>query len=557
MLIRRPPSFACRPPSFACRPPSFVLALALLIPTIAAAAVTHRPLDTTTLTVLEPGPVDTLNPLLTRTAAGVDATAGIFDSLLRLDASGTFRPDLALSWSRSVDARTWTFTLDPRAHWQDGEPVTAEDVAFTARLVRDARFGAVSTRGFDGITSITIGGANLLTVTLGAAFAPFLATFGVTPILPSHILGDMSPQAVRDDVAFNRHPVGSGPFAAAELTASGEVIEEANPDYAAGAPRIDRLIIAPASSRTAALAAARDGTALLPPSWDLTPAETAAFTSAVPAAALYTPSFAWTHLDLIEHGALADPLVRRALAYATPRDAIIARVLHGHGYIDDGDQAPSTPAYEPAVHNSYHYDIHAARALLKRAGYTILKGRLMGRDKAPLAINLWGDAGCATCAETLALIAQGWRTAGISPTIRLVPTATLFGPHGPLYSPGRFTSSEYDAVLYAWVNGPDPDDSSYWTRGAMATTNPLGGNFTGYANAAVDALITRALITPSGPGRYALYRQVQRILRDDEPDVFLYWADNVSIVPHRLHGYSPTPYNSAATWNVHDWSLAP
>src|SRR5579884_3035726 len=93
------------------RPLSLALALALLVPTVAASASasTRRPLETTTVTVLEPGPVDTLNPLLTRTAAGVDATAGLFDSLVRLDAGGAFQPDLAVSWSRSVDARTWTF----------------------------------------------------------------------------------------------------------------------------------------------------------------------------------------------------------------------------------------------------------------------------------------------------------------------------------------------------------------------------------------------------------------------------------------------------------------
>ena len=78
-----------------------------------------------TLTVLEPGAPDTLDPLLTRTAAGADATAGVFDALVRIDATGTPRPDLAARWAHSVDARTWTFYLDRRARWHDGEPVTA------------------------------------------------------------------------------------------------------------------------------------------------------------------------------------------------------------------------------------------------------------------------------------------------------------------------------------------------------------------------------------------------------------------------------------------------
>jgi peptide/nickel transport system substrate-binding protein len=260
---------------------------------------------------------------------------------------------------------------------------------------------------------------------------------------------------------------------------------------------------------------------------------------------------------LIEHGALADPLVRRALAFATPRERIIAQVLRGHGRLCDGDQAPGTPAYEPAVHNSYRYNLPAARRLLGQAGFRRLGDGLLERDGAPLSINLWGDASCRTCTATLRLIAQAWRAAGVASHLRLVPTTTLFGPRGPLYSAGRFRSSRYDAVLYAWVNGPDPDDSAYWTRAAIVTpAHPLGGNFDGYANAAVDALVTHALMTPDGPARNAFYRRMQRLLVADEPDIFLYWADAISVVSRGLRGYDPTPYESAATWNARDWSVA-
>jgi peptide/nickel transport system substrate-binding protein len=524
-----------------------------------------------TLTVLEPGVPDTLDPLLTRTAAGADATAGVFDALVRIDATGAPRPDLAIRWAHSVDARTWTFYLDRRARWHDGEPVTADDVAFTARLVRDARFGATTTRGFDHMASLVVGGSDVLTVTLRTSFAPFLATFGTTPILPEHVLGAIAPDRLRGYAPLSRHPIGSGPFVVAQFTADGRVVEDANADYFGGAPHLERLVIAPARSRQAALAAARaDGSTLRPPALGLSPAEAAqlggtpatgapprrAAHASGPARAVYTPSFAWTHLDLIEHGALADPLVRRALAFATPRERIIAQVLRGHGRLCDGDQAPGTPAYEPALHNAYRYNLRAARRLLGRAGFRRLGDGVLGRGGAPLSINLWGDASCRTCAATLRVIAQSWRAAGVASHLRLVPTTTLFGPRGPLYSPGRFRSSQYDAVLYAWVNGPDPDDSAYWTRAAIVSpAHPLGGNFDGYANAAVDALVTHALVTPNGPARYAFYRRIQRLLVADEPDVFLYWADAISVVPRGLRGYAPTPYEPAVTWNAREWSV--
>ncbi len=537
------------------------LALTFLLPLAPAAARTTprragAPLNDTTLTVAEPSAPDTLNPLLTRVAAGVDAAAPVFDSLVRLDATGAFKPDLATSWRRSVDARTWTFELDPRARWHDGVPVTAADVAFTIGLVRDARFGAASTLGFDAIATVAVAGTHALTITLRAAYAPFLATVGTTPVLPQHVLGAIAPAKLRDDTPFNRRPIGSGPYTVAQVTADGRVVEDANQDYFGGVPAVTHLVFAPMSSRAAALAAARrDPTLLLPSSLGLTPRDVASVGVAGNDATIYAPSFAWTHLDLIEHGALADPVVRRALALATPRGEIVARVLRGHGHISDGDQAPGTAAYDPALHNSYSYDPHAARALLRQAGYKQLKSGLMGHGTTPLTITLWADAACSDCAAALTLVARGWRTAGVAATVRLVPTAALFGTGGLLYNPARFTKAGYDAVLYAWINGPDPDDSAYWTRAALVTpAHPLGGNFSGYDNPQLDKLTTDAIVTPNGPGRDALYRRIQRILVADEPDIFLYWADSVSVVPRRLRGYSPTPYNSAATWNAGRWS---
>src|SRR5438093_3925134 len=113
-----------------------LLTLALTLPWLATPAGSRAALQVLpgggTLTVLEPGAPDTLDPLLTRTAAGADATAGVFDALVRIDATGAPRPDLAARWAHSVDARTWTIYLDRRALWHAGEPATAVHSAITA-----------------------------------------------------------------------------------------------------------------------------------------------------------------------------------------------------------------------------------------------------------------------------------------------------------------------------------------------------------------------------------------------------------------------------------------
>jgi len=512
-----------------------------------------------TLTILEPSVPDTLDPLLARTAAAADATATVFDSLVRIDAQGAFQADLASRWRRSVDAKTWTFTLDPRAHWQDGEPVTARDIVFTIGLIHDASFGASSTLGFDRITAVSIVGAYTVKIVLSASYGPFLATVGITPILPAHVLSTFSPAQVRSYVAFNRHPIGSGPFIVASFTRDGQVVEDANPDYFRGAPHLDRLVFAPAPTHQGALQrAAHDAAVLVPPGLQLSADDVAARRSLTHSNVLYSPSFAWTHLDLLEHGALSNVVVRRALALATPREAIVTQALRGHGTLADGDQAPAAPTYEPTLYGSYHYDLTTARARLLHAGYKPNGKGVMFKNGQPLDVTLWADASCASCAGTLNLIARSWRTVGIVVHVDLAATAVLFGPKGPLYSPMRFSGSTYNAVLYTWINGPDPDDSAYWARASIVSkAHPLGGNFDGYVNPRVDGLLTRALVTPNGPKRYSLYRQIEHIITTDQPDIFLYWADMISVSPRGLHGYAPTPYNAASTWNAAVWRLGP
>lgn len=510
-----------------------------------------------TLTVLEPSAPDTLDPLIARTAAAADATAPVFDSLVRIDAQGVFQADLSSRWRHSVDAKTWTFTLDPRARWQDGVPITARDVVFTIGLVRDASFGASSTLGFDRIASVSIVDAATVKILLSASYGPFLATVGLTPILPAHVFSALTPAQVRTNIAFNRHPIGSGPFIVASFTENGQVVEEANPDYFRGAPHLDRLIFAPVASHQAALRQAAHGAAvLIPPDLQLGVDEATAMRSVTASNVLYHPSFAWTHLDLPEHGALSDVVVRHALALATPREAIIAQVLRGHGVLADGDQAPGVPTYDPGLHGWYHYDLAAARRHLELAGYKSNRAGLMLKNGQPLDITLWADSGCASCTGSVALIARSWRALGVVAHVDVVPTSVLFGAGGPLYSPTRFGGVSYNAVLYTWINGPDPDDSAYWARASIVTEeHPVGGNFDGYVNPKVDNLLTHALITPNGPKRYSLYKQIERIIATDQPDIFLYWADMISVSPRDLHGYAPTPYNAASTWNAAVWRL--
>ena len=78
-----------------------------------------------------------VSPLTARTQADRDLVALVFCGLVRNGPRGTLVPDLAERWSVDPTGNVWTFHLRDDAIWQDGEPVTADDVAFTIRILQD------------------------------------------------------------------------------------------------------------------------------------------------------------------------------------------------------------------------------------------------------------------------------------------------------------------------------------------------------------------------------------------------------------------------------------
>jgi peptide/nickel transport system substrate-binding protein len=82
-----------------------------------------------------------------------------------------------------------------------------------------------------------------------------------------------------------------------------------------------------------------------------------------------------------------------------------------------------------------------------------------------------------------------------------------------------------------------------------------GGNFDGYSNAQVDTLTSQALTTTDEGKRTALYKEIQRRLVTDQPDIFLYWTSHLSLAVSNLHGYEANPFRPGVTWNADQWTL--
>jgi ABC-type transport system substrate-binding protein len=179
------------------------------------------------------GRPSSINPLTARTQADRDLVALVFSGLVAIGPDGTYRPDLASSWTADADGKTWTFTIRPDARWHDGEPVTSSDVVYTVDVLKSPGYAGPLAASWREV-SVTAVDALTVTFELTTPIGGFLqaATIG---LLPAHLLSETPIETLADD-PFSVQPVGAGPFV---LTAWNAASATLVPPSAADLPAIE------------------------------------------------------------------------------------------------------------------------------------------------------------------------------------------------------------------------------------------------------------------------------------------------------------------------------
>ena len=156
-----------------------------------------------------------VSPLSARTQADRDLVALVYAGLVKNGPAGAVVPDLAERWTVDGTGAVWTFELRDDAVWHDGEPVTAEDVAFTIRVLQDPDYHGPGAGSWNEVKVRTIGMRSIV-FTLATPLGGFLQA-ATQPIAPFHLLGEVPVEQLEDD-PIGRQPIGAGPFAVASLT---------------------------------------------------------------------------------------------------------------------------------------------------------------------------------------------------------------------------------------------------------------------------------------------------------------------------------------------------
>ncbi len=301
----------------------------------------------------------------------------IFDTLVWKDHSG-YIPALARSWSYNEQQDAYIFELQPDAKWHDGQPVRAQDVAFSIEYFQEHPYGWITV---DHISRVEIKGPHQLIIHLKKPYAPFLSDIGGTmPILPKHIW-----QAVDEPKEFNAPEafIGSGPYQFKDFNKSqGTYIYEAFTEYYQGQPKAERLIYVRSGQPLISLISYDVDLASIQPDMLQSLEEKGL--------EIIRDERGWNKKLMINHKKepFSDRRFRQALAYAIDQQQIIDRAHRGFGApASYGLLSVDHEMYNPET-TAYDFDPHKARKLLTDMGYSQTESGLFHKDGQPLQIEL-------------------------------------------------------------------------------------------------------------------------------------------------------------------------
>ena len=499
------------------------------------------------------GKLQRLNPVLDYyNQADRDVDRLIFSSLIKFDAQGLPVSDLASAWGISFDGLIYNFELRENAMWHDGEPVTADDVAFTIDLMRDPSSVLPNDlKTFWNEIEVNVLNAKTLQIKLKEPFAPLMDYLGFG-VLPKHLLDGM----VYTDIInseFNLNPVGSGPYKFSRVLSAGgqisAVILNSNSDYYDKAPFLQEYVFKyypdSASAFNAYLQGAVNGVSSL----DKTILSEALRNPGLSVYSAIKPEIAMIIFNLNNSSVefFQDKNIRRALLMGLDRRGMINTMLHGQGVIADVPLLPNTWAFY-ANNPRVDQNIQQAGDLLKEAGFLIDQAGsgIRKKDGADFSFSMVhpNDTYHTLIAEA---IKSDWAKIGVNVNLIAVPYDTLVLDYlQPL---------SYEAALLDlnYSRSPDPDPYPFWDKAEQTG----GQNYSQWENNVASQYLEEARVTKDHGERAKLYRNFQVIFTEELPALPLFYPVYNFGIDDSIQGVRVGPMfdQSDRFWNISDWYL--
>ena len=482
------------------------------------------------------GEPSNLIPYLASDSASAEVAGLLYTSPLEYDRNFNIIKCAAEEWEVSEDGTFMRFRLKEGLVWQDGHPLTADDVTFTYNLMIDPKTPTAYAADFLNVKEYRQTGPLSFEVRYDAPYARAAITW-MHPILPRHVLEHENIASTR----YARNPIGAGPFKLKSWEPGSRIVLEANERYFKGRPYLDEVIYRIIPDTTTMFLEARAGRL--------------DFVGLSPQQYLRQTGGEWWEKHWNKYKYLAsgytflglnqkspffqDRRVRQALSCAVDRQGIIKGALLGMGEAAFGPYKPGTWVYNTSL-KPYDYDPEKARRLLAEAGWLPGKDGVLEKDGLRFEFTILVNQGNNERIKVAVILQQMFRAVGVKVSIRTVEWAAFLKEF--------VDTRKFDALILAWNILDDPDIFDVWHSSAAAGN---GLNFVGFCNEEVDRLLERGRASADRAERKRLYDRFQQILHEEQPYLFLYVPYSLPMVQSRFRGIEPAP--AGITYNFDRW----
>lgn len=535
-----------------------------------------------------------INPMVVNDASARAIFDRVYEHLLIQDFATTdLIPQLAEARPTiSDDHLTYTFVLKPNITFSDGKPLTAKDVIFSFKAVKNPLItdAAPLRNYYEDIKDVTSTDDKTIVITMSKPY--FLAEYflGNLSILAKHI---QDPKGLTDKYTFaetttlesaEKNPamvefatwfnssemkkdpklnIGSGPYKFDEWR-TGESIslvrnttwwaegkDADNPSY------VDKIVYKVMNDRSQAVVALKN--------------QEVDFMEFVPTAK-YVDELDTTNLDYIrkqpfsgfiytyigwntQRAVLSDKLVRKALSHCVDRDALIKQVLRGLAKPVNSPVYEQREEYDTSI-QPIPYNTTKAREILAQAGWKdsngdgILDKNLNGKQ-TDLSFKFLLNAGNEAREQIALILVDEFKKVGIKADVQKIEWSVFLE---------NLRTRNYDAYIGSWVNDPIPTDNFQLWHSSQA--NNKGSNYVGFRNKRADELMEMNRQEFDAQKRIAYMKEFQQIVVDEQPYTFLWspqypaaWNKRLNNVNFSLvrPGYLPTQWWVAKN----NWKYAP
>ena len=476
----------------------------------------------------------------------------------------------------AADETQFTYTLLDEAVWDDGSPVTSEDVVFTFKAAKcPLTDNALHKSTCNNLKTIVPDPANpkRFTMVMKRKYVQAVSMVTDFPILsrkffdPGNVLGNVAIEQMDDpafkpeeipaikewEAAFNdgkygndlEYFYGCGAYKVTGWERGQSVTLERKPGHWTSHLKNDNIYLHGYPEKIIFKAIKDENAAMLDckaQGFDVSTVLTSRVLLDLRRDSLFNQhfnsaflnSYSFTHMamnmrpDGVKHKKILDDVkVRRAIALLVPVDRIIEVVALGRASRWPSMVSPLKPEFNTDL-KLLPYDVAAASKLLDEAGWKDSDGdnirdKVVDGERIPLQLELLSMVQGNMVKEFTTIIMEGAYPAGVKIISKPVEGTVMRQ---------LITDHDFDLVLSNWAVSSLPEDfNQLWSTNAWATR---GSNYTGFGNAESDALIDSIAGTLDASVRIPMVKRLQKIVYDEQPYVFLYSPDRKVIIHKRF-----------------------